>query len=64
MSYFSRLQVPNILGWNVSFLSHQELHPTPAKALSMQSRDAGCYAEEPKAADVHAISCDVPQHKV
>lgn len=64
MSYFSELQVPIILGGNVSFLSHQELHPAPAPALSMQSREARCYTEEPKAAEVHAISCDLPQHKV
>lgn len=63
-SYFSKLQVPIFLGGNVSFLSHRELHSTPAPAPSMQSREAGCYTEECKAGEVHAFSCDLPQHKV
>lgn len=64
VSYFSKLQVPIFFGGNVSFLSHQELHSTPAPAPSMQSGEARCYAEECKADEVHAFSCDLPQHKV
>lgn len=60
--YFNKLQFSVILGGNVFFLSHQEVHPAAAPALSMQSREAGCSAEEPKAAKVHA--CDLSQHKV
>lgn len=30
----------------------------------MQSREAGCCAEEPKASRAPVVSCDIPQHKV
>lgn len=54
VSYFSKLQVPIILGGSVSFLRHQEFHPGPALALRMKSREAECYTEEPDAAKVLA----------
>lgn len=43
----------------MSVLSHQELHPASVPALGIQSREAGCYAEERKSAKVHALSMKV-----
>lgn len=54
MCYFNKLQFSIILGGSVSFLN-QELHPAAAPAPSMQSREARCYAQEPKAAKVHGL---------
>lgn len=54
MSYFSSLQVPITL--KCLLCKPPKLHPAPTPALTIQSRGAGCCAEEPKADEVRTIT--------